>query len=268
MKQERDSLEERRKYTERLVNNILPKHVVQYFLHKMQQPETNNVLPARVRDSLAVSSSRCSRPFLFDDDLYYEDCPQACVLFAKICNIPNLDCDGERACRQQTMENVKLLNDVIVEFDELLNENRFRGVEKIKTSGTCYMVVSGLQSTNRAANGPSRLVKHVLESVRFAFAMRDRISAMNQLTGLNLQLQIGINCGAIVAGVIGSRKPHYDVWGNIVNVASRMESTSIPGKIQVRGKILLFLDFLNFSVFLNFFNQVCFSWSSGDQSSG
>jgi adenylate cyclase 3 len=75
---------------------------------------------------------------------------------------------------------------------------------------------------------------HLALLVEFAFKMREALKAINEQSFNNFILKMGINHGPITAGVIGARKPHYDIWGNTVNVASRMESTGRAGFIQVR----------------------------------
>src|SRR5262249_17720260 len=112
-------------------------------------------------------------------------------------------------------EVVRLLNDVFTLFDGFAED---RGLEKIKTIGDAYMVASGL--LGGAAN-------HAECLARMALDMRDAALARN------LQVRIGIDIGQVVAGVIGRRKFSYDLWGDTVNTAARMESHGIPGSIQV-----------------------------------
>jgi class 3 adenylate cyclase len=118
-------------------------------------------------------------------------------------------------------EIVDILNGLFSLFDEAASE---LGIEKIKTIGDCYMAVCGL---------PSPCTDHAERMARMALRMVEATHQYAKKTGLNLELRIGINSGPVVAGVIGVTKFIYDLWGDTVNIASRMESTGIPGQIQV-----------------------------------
>ncbi len=116
---------------------------------------------------------------------------------------------------------VELLNEVFSFFDSLLDKY---GVEKIRTIGDSYMVTSGV---------PRRRPDHAQALVRMALEMRDYLAAHTFRAGRKVSFRIGINSGSVIAGVIGTRKFAYDVWGDAVNVASRMESHGVGGAIQV-----------------------------------
>lgn len=117
---------------------------------------------------------------------------------------------------------VTMLNDLFTLFDMRAEAE---GVEKIKTIGDAYMAVVGL-------NG-GRATDNALLMINFAHGMLEDLENFNLTTGLDIRLRIGINSGNLVAGVIGKTKFIYDVWGDAVNVASRMESTGAPGTIHV-----------------------------------
>jgi adenylate cyclase len=141
------------------------------------------------------------------------------VLFADIVGFTPL---GEDLGAQALVE---LLNEVFVVFDDLAEA---AGLEKIKTIGDAYMVVGGL---------PTPRADHLSAVLDLAIAMCDAISHVTTRHGKPLQLRIGIDTGPVVAGVIGRRKFSYDVWGDTVNTASRMESHGIPGRIQVTERV-------------------------------
>ena len=116
---------------------------------------------------------------------------------------------------------VSLLNEIFSKFDDLAEKHN---LEKIKTIGDAYMVVGGLPEPNE---------KHAENVAQFALEMLDVIREYRQKSNIPLELRIGINSGAAVAGVIGKKKFIYDLWGDSVNTASRMESHGLPGQIQV-----------------------------------
>ncbi len=117
---------------------------------------------------------------------------------------------------------VTMLNRLISKFDERAKKE---GIEKIKTIGDAYMAATGLTESGDSA-GVERMV-------RFAQGLIDDVREFDEISDLGIQIRIGINTGDLVAGVIGKSKFIYDIWGDTVNVASRMESTGIPMKIHV-----------------------------------
>ena len=116
-------------------------------------------------------------------------------------------------------------------FFQILDREEFKDIIKIKTIGSTYMAASGIMDSTNHENGPRW--GHLSTLVDFALELKKALSSINEQSFNHFVLKMGINHGPIIAGVIGARKPHYDIWGNTVNVASRMESTGKVGHIQV-----------------------------------
>ncbi len=163
-----------------------------------------NILPGpiaqRLRDGEPLIADR------FDD---------VTLLFADIVDFTRL------SSRLTPSELVAALNDVFSVFDDLVEQYR---LEKVKTIGDAYMVVGGL--TERSADHTSRVVAMALDLARC-------IGDIEAARRLGIAFRVGVHCGPVVAGVIGTKKFIYDIWGDTVNLASRMESLGVPGKVQV-----------------------------------
>ena len=119
---------------------------------------------------------------------------------------------------------VILLNKIFTEFDEAVKELK---MEKIKTIGDAYMAVSGLPKQNR---------NHAYNAVLLGNEMLIRLDKIRKKTGLNFKMRVGIHSGPVTAGIIGKNKFIYDLWGDTVNVASRMESQGVPDRVQITGE--------------------------------
>jgi class 3 adenylate cyclase len=163
-----------------------------------------NILPASIAQRLGHNQDTIADSF-----------EEATVLFADIVNFTNL------SSQISPTELVSLLNEIFSRFDRLLERY---GLEKIKTIGDSYMVVGGL---------PLIRPDHAEAVAEFALEMQQQIQEFNVERGQEFSMRIGINTGPVVAGVIGLKKFIYDLWGDTVNTASRMESHGIPGAIQV-----------------------------------
>ncbi len=163
-----------------------------------------NILPETIARCLKQNSRTIAEQF-----------SAVTVLFADIVGFTEL------ATRLSPIELVELLNEIFSAFDRLTETH---GLEKIKTIGDSYMVVSGL---------PQPRADHAQAIAKMALDMQLAIQIVNRQKQRNFQIRIGIHSGSVVAGVIGLKKFIYDLWGDTVNTASRMESHGIPGKIQV-----------------------------------
>ncbi|XP_061628102.1 adenylate cyclase type 6-like isoform X1 [Phyllopteryx taeniolatus] len=197
--EEKEEMEELQAYNRRLLHNILPKDVAAHFLARERR----------------------------NDELYYQSCECVAVMFASICNFSEFYVELEG--NNEGVECLRLLNEIIADFDEIISEERFRQLEKIKTIGSTYMAASGLNVSTYDREGRS----HILALADYAMRLREQMKYINEHSFNNFQMKIGLNMGPVVAGVIGARKPQYDIWGNTVNVASRMDSTGVPDYIQV-----------------------------------
>ena len=158
---------------------------------------------------------------------YSENHRQAGILCASLVNFNEMYDESYLGGR----EYLRVLNELISDFDELLGQPQFLNVDKIKTIGSTFMAASGLNSEVRDRNSHPR--QHLFELIEFALQMQRVLQNFNQnLLEFNLIIRIGFNCGDVTAGVIGTTRLYYDIWGDAVNVASRMESTGTAGRIQ------------------------------------
>uniref|UniRef100_A0A8B9JAT3 Adenylate cyclase type 7 n=1 Tax=Astyanax mexicanus TaxID=7994 RepID=A0A8B9JAT3_ASTMX len=199
-----------------------------------------NVLPAHVA-SLFVGENKKN------EDLYYKSYDCVCVMFASVPDFKEFytECD----INKEGLECLRLLNEIIADFDELLSKPKFSGVEKIKTIGSTYMAAAGLSGSLGQENNQDRdrQQAQIGIMVEYAIALMGKLDGINRHSFNSFRLRVGINHGPVIAGVIGARKPQYDIWGNTVNVASRMESTGELGKIQVTEETSTVLKKLGYS---------------------
>ncbi|XP_043199303.1 adenylate cyclase type 5-like, partial [Amphibalanus amphitrite] len=195
--EEKEEMEHLQAYNRKLLANILPVHVADYFMSGEK-----------------------------GDELYHQQCDSVCIMFASIPNFSEFYVELEG--NNEGVECLRLLNEIIADFDELLGEERFRYVEKIKSTGSTYMAASGLTE----ATCDLKNFRHVTAMADYALRLREQLAYVNEHSFNNFKIRVGLNIGPVVAGVIGSRKPQYDIWGNAVNVASRMDSTGVLDKIQ------------------------------------
>jgi adenylate cyclase len=174
-----------------------------------------NILPGDIAERLQTDSRAIADQF-----------DQASVLFADVVAFTPM------SQRLTAAEVVSMLDRLFTDFDGLADAH---GVEKIKTIGDCYMAAAGV---------PVARPDHAVAIARLALAMRECASHYIRADdGTRLQLRIGLNAGPVVAGVIGRRRFLYDLWGDAVNTASRMESHGTPGEIMLtRGMFDLIGD--------------------------
>jgi adenylate cyclase len=163
-----------------------------------------NILPRSIADRLKADTTTIADQFT-----------EASILFADVVNFTPL------SDRLQPTEVVGMLDLLFTHFDSLADRY---DVEKIKTIGDCYMVAAGV---------PIPRSDHARVMAMMAIEMRDAMRSRDGVGRLGLELRIGINSGPVVAGVIGRKRFLYDLWGDAVNMASRMESQGMPGQIQV-----------------------------------
>jgi class 3 adenylate cyclase len=185
--------------------------LLQFFVREREREHARserlllNVLPAPV----AIRLKR-------DEGVIADRFDEATVLFADIVDFTPM------SAALPADEVVGLLNAIFSDFDDLVEQ---RGLEKIKTIGDAYMVAGGL---------PIPRLDHVRAIAELALDMRGTASTHRE----GLRVRIGIATGPVVAGVIGRRKFIYDLWGDTVNTASRMESQGVPGEIQVTERVV------------------------------
>ncbi|MFT4087685.1 MAG: adenylate/guanylate cyclase domain-containing protein [Gordonia sp. (in: high G+C Gram-positive bacteria)] len=200
------------------VASILAVIVVGYGLRQIERAEAaledqyarseallDNILPRSVAD-------RLKEPGHTEVADAYDD---ASILFADIAGFTAM------SSRSAPTDVVRFLDRLYSALDDLAQRH---GLEKIKTTGDSYMVVSGV---------PEPRPDHLEALARFALEMREVCEQVHGTDGAVMPMRIGLAAGPVVAGVVGSRKFFYDVWGDAVNVASRMESTGVVGRIQV-----------------------------------
>nr|XP_005990723.1 PREDICTED: adenylate cyclase type 9 isoform X1 [Latimeria chalumnae] len=175
-----------------------------------------NIIPYHVAEQLKVSQS------------YSKNHDNVGVIFASIVNFSEFyeeNYEGGKEC-------YRVLNELIGDFDELLSKSQFSNIEKIKTIGATYMAASGLNPSQ--CQDSNQLHGHLQTLFEFAKEMMRVVDDFNKdMLWFNFKLRIGFNHGPLTAGVIGTTKLLYDIWGDTVNIASRMDTTGVECRIQV-----------------------------------
>ncbi|KAH9640639.1 hypothetical protein HF086_000583 [Spodoptera exigua] len=176
----------------------------------------HNIIPRHVADQLKNTAK------------YSENHKDVAIIFASIVNFNEMYDESYLKGK----EYLRVLNELIADFDELLERPEFQHVEKIKTIGSTFMAASGLNPDLRHASRGT--YDHLYQLMEFALEMQKVVDNFNQdLLEFDFILRIGYNFGDVTAGVIGTTKLYYDIWGDAVNIASRMDSTGVPKRIQV-----------------------------------
>ncbi|XP_058509080.1 adenylate cyclase type 9-like isoform X1 [Solea solea] len=175
-----------------------------------------NIIPIHVAEQLKVTQS------------YSKNHDNVGVIFASIVNFSEFyeeSYEGGKEC-------YRVLNELIGDFDELLRKPAFTNIEKIKTIGATYMAASGL-NTQQCADA-AHPHAHLRALFEFALEMMHVVDDFNKnMLGFGFKLRIGFNHGPLTAGVIGTTKLLYDIWGDTVNIASRMDTTGVECRVQV-----------------------------------
>ncbi|KPP78402.1 hypothetical protein Z043_102098 [Scleropages formosus] len=175
-----------------------------------------NIIPIHVAEQLKVTQS------------YSKNHDNVAVIFASIVNFSEFyeeSYEGGKEC-------YRVLNELIGDFDELLRKPAFSSIEKIKTIGATYMAASGL-STQQGSD-QAHPHGHLRALFEFALEMMRVVDDFNKnMLGFKFKLRIGFNHGPLTAGVIGTTKLLYDIWGDTVNIASRMDTTGVECRVQV-----------------------------------
>uniref|UniRef100_A0A8C2RSY0 adenylate cyclase n=1 Tax=Capra hircus TaxID=9925 RepID=A0A8C2RSY0_CAPHI len=211
-KKEHEEFETMENVNRLLLENVLPAHVAAHF----------------IGDKL-------------NEDWYHQSYDCVCVMFASVPDFKVFytECDVNK----EGLECLRLLNEIIADFDEvgpprsLESAGRARGAPA--PAYACTAAPSGGDLERQHA--------HIGIMVEFSTALMSKLDGINRHSFNSFRLRVGINHGPVIAGVIGARKPQYDIWGNTVNVASRMESTGELGKIQVTEETCTILQGLGYS---------------------
>jgi adenylate cyclase len=191
-----------------LINYFVRQKNLAYKLLSVEQQKSERLLLNILPKEIAAILKNENRTIA---DNYAE----ASILFADLVGFTPL------TAQMSPAEMVNLLNHIFSYFDSLVEKY---SLEKIRTIGDNYMVAAGV---------PRIRSDHALALAKMALEMRDFIYSLPPVSGRQIQFRIGINSGAVVGGVIGRKKFVYDLWGDAVNIASRMESHGIAGAIQI-----------------------------------
>ncbi|XP_026864951.2 adenylate cyclase type 9-like [Electrophorus electricus] len=188
-----------------------------------------NIIPIHVAEQLKVTPS------------YSKNHDNVGVIFGSIVNFSEFyeeSYEGGKEC-------YRVLNELIGDFDELLRKPAFSNIEKIKTIGATYMAASGLSTQHCTEQAHPHA--HLRALFEFALEMMRVVDDFNKnMLGFKFKLRIGFNHGPLTAGVIGTTKLLYDIWGDTVNIASRMDTTGVECRVQVSEESYCVLSGMNY----------------------
>ncbi|XP_073713847.1 adenylate cyclase type 9-like [Misgurnus anguillicaudatus] len=188
-----------------------------------------NIIPIHVAEQLKVTQS------------YSKNHDNVAVIFASIVNFSEFyeeSYEGGKEC-------YRVLNELIGDFDELLRKSDFSNIEKIKTIGATYMAASGLNT--QQCSDQVHPHAHLRALFEFSLEMMRVVDDFNKnMLGFKFKLRIGFNHGPLTAGVIGTTKLLYDIWGDTVNIASRMDTTGVDCRVQVSEESYVVLSGMDY----------------------
>lgn len=199
---EEESVKKIKRLNQEMIENILPAHIAHRYLEGTED------------QGLGLISERHD---------------SVCILFAYITSFSFADVKDDDA----TGGPIGQLHRIISDFDDSLSESNFQCIEKIKSVGPVYMAAAGLSLTAMQASSKH----HIASMGYFALNLLEKLQDCNTDLNTKYQIKIGLNVGSVVAGVIGARLPQYDIWGDTVNVASRMASTGEDNKVQITEEV-------------------------------
>jgi adenylate cyclase 9 len=176
----------------------------------------HNIIPEHIADIIKKTSKYC------------ENHKDVGVIFA---SVTNFDHFYEQSF-EGGKEYLRVLNELVGDFEELFDDPRYKDIEKIKTIGSCLMAASGLNPNTRKLNKDP--YSHLYALMDFSIDLLDKLEQFNaEIFNFDFKMKIGYNTGPVTSGVIGTTKLLYDIWGDTVNISSRMYSTGVEGRIQV-----------------------------------
>ncbi|XP_074650513.1 adenylate cyclase type 9-like [Tubulanus polymorphus] len=179
----------------------------------------HNIIPDYISDQLKETSK------------YSRNHKDVGVIFASICNFDEMYDESFEG----GIEYLRVLNELVADFEDLLTMSKYKDVEKIKTISSCFMGACGLNPALRSQN--KQPLAHLYNLMDFCIDMHKALDRFNEsIFNFDFIMKIGFNYGEVTAGVIGTTKLLYDIWGDTVNIASRMYSTGEGGRVQVTAQ--------------------------------